>query len=100
MYEELLSAIGVFFNCRLPDEVRVRWELVMTSKVQTADDRLHQLADDAADLVRKFAELAMLRELVEETESALGIKRASHKRSTPTLPTKSRDPSDHHRAAG
>ena len=69
---------GIFFNCRLPDEVRVRWELVMTSKVQTADDRLHQLADDAADLVRKFAELAMLRELVEETESALGIKRASH----------------------
>jgi|KBSMisStandDraft_5_1062788.scaffolds.fasta_scaffold2562420_2 hypothetical protein len=71
----------------------------MTS-FQTADDRLHQLEDDAADLVRKFAELAMLRELVEQKESALRTQRASHERSTTTLPTKSRDPSDHLRAAG
>ena len=72
----------------------------MTSNVQTAGDRLHQLANDTADLVRKFAELATLRELVEQKEAALRTKRASHKRSTTTLPTKSGDPSDHHRAAG
>ena len=72
----------------------------MTGKVKPAGDRLHQPANNAADLVRKFAELAMLRELVEQEESALRSNRASHKRSTTTLPTKSRDPSDHHRAAG
>jgi hypothetical protein len=72
----------------------------MTSKVKPAGDRLHQLANDAADLVRRFAELAMLRELVEQKEAALRSKRASHKRSTTTLPTKSGDPSGHHRQAG
>ena len=72
----------------------------MTSNVPTASDRLHQLANDNADLVRKFAELATLRQLVEQKDSALRSKRASHKRSTTTWPTKSHDPSDHHRPAG
>ena len=71
----------------------------MTGKVRSASDRLHQLENDNADLVRKFAELATLRELVRQKEAALRTKPASHERSTIILPTKSGDPSGHHRTA-
>ena len=72
----------------------------MRSQVQTAGDRLHQLKKDVADLLRNFAELAMLRELVEQKEAALRSKLASDKKSTTALPTNSGDPSDHHRPTG
>jgi hypothetical protein len=73
----------------------------MTGKVQTASDRLHQLENDNADLVRKFAELTTVRELVRQKEAVLRTKRASHERSRAILPTKSGDPSGHHyRTAG
>jgi hypothetical protein len=73
----------------------------MTSTVRTSGDRLHQLANDNADLVRKFAELATLRELVRQTETALRTKRASRERSTTMLPIKAGDPSRrHYRTAG
>ena len=72
----------------------------MTSK--NASDRLHQLANDNADLVRKFAELAsLLRELVRQTEATLRAKRAYRERSTTILPIEAGDPSRrHHQTAG
>jgi hypothetical protein len=62
----------------------------MRAKVRIPSYYLNQLDIDNADLVRKFAELATLRELVRQKEAALHATRASRKTS---IPTKAGDPS-------
>jgi hypothetical protein len=68
----------------------------MSDKVETASHCLDQLGKDNAELLRRFAELATLRELVRQTEEGLRAKRASHITSTPILPTKAGGPYRHH----
>jgi hypothetical protein len=67
----------------------------MRGKVQTASYYLYQLEKDNAELLRKFAELATLRELIRQKEAAVHAKRASRERSTTMLPFKAGDPSGH-----
>jgi hypothetical protein len=57
----------------------------MRANVQIPSYYLHQLDKDNAELIRKFAELATLREQVRQKEAALRTKRASHERSATTL---------------
>jgi hypothetical protein len=72
----------------------------MVPNIRSSKLRLALLQDIHADLLSKMTELAMLRELVEQKEAALRSKRASHKKSMTTLPTKSGDPSGRHSQAG
>jgi hypothetical protein len=71
----------------------------MRAKVQIPSYYLYQLDKDNADLIRKFAELATLRERVRQKEATLRAKRAHRERSTTMLPIKAGDPS-RHRTAG
>jgi hypothetical protein len=68
----------------------------MRAKVQIPSYYLYQLDKDNAELLRKFAELATLRELVRQKEAALRAKRASGERSTTMLPIRAGDPSRRH----
>jgi hypothetical protein len=70
-------------------------EALMRDKVETASHYLDQLGKDNAELMRRFAELATLRELVRQTEEDLRAKRASHKTSTPILPIRAGGPYRH-----
>jgi hypothetical protein len=72
----------------------------MVPNIRSSKLRLAHLHDIHADLLRKMTVLARLRELVEQKEVALRSKRASHMRSTTTLPTKSGDPSGRHSQTG
>jgi hypothetical protein len=56
----------------------------MRAKVQIPSYYLYQLDRDNAELLRKFAELATLQELVQQKEAALRAKRVSRKKSIPT----------------
>jgi hypothetical protein len=64
----------------------------MRARVQSVNYYLYQLEKDNAELLREFAELATLGELVRQTEAALHAKPASRERSTTVFATKSGDP--------
>jgi hypothetical protein len=73
----------------------------MRANVQIPSYYLYQLDKDNAELFRKFAELATLRELVRQKEAAQRAKRGYRERSTTMLPIKAGDPSlRHYRTSG
>ncbi|MEH2572692.1 hypothetical protein V1272_002027 [Bradyrhizobium sp. AZCC 1708] len=73
----------------------------MRAKVQIPSYYLYQLDKDNTEILRKFAELATLRELVRQKEAALRAERAYRERSTTMLPIKAGDHSRrHYRTAG
>jgi hypothetical protein len=66
----------------------------MRAKVQIPSYYLYQLNVDTADLVRKFAELATLREIVRQKEAALHATRPPPKTS---IASKAVSHPSHHR---
>ena len=72
----------------------------MRDKVRTASHYLYQLEKDNAELLRRFAELATLRELVRQSEEGQHTKQASPEAAVPILPTKPDGPYYHHYRTG